>query len=93
MCFHVTGAFANYLIDCGASSLIGLKARQVELNKIRAIFFTHFHANHSGRIPFFIRDAEFFSKRMEPLALVGPKGLSVWYERTLDLVSRRRRRS
>jgi ribonuclease BN (tRNA processing enzyme) len=83
-CFHVAGAKVNFLIDCGASSLIGLKARRVPLNAIQAFFITHFHADHFGGVPFFILDAQFFSKRTEPLSIVGPPGLTSWYERVLE---------
>ncbi|MDO9220917.1 MAG: MBL fold metallo-hydrolase [Hydrogenophaga sp.] len=83
-CFHVTGDSVNFLIDCGASSLIGLKAKQVALREIQAIFVTHFHADHFGGIPFFIIDAQLFSKRTEPLTIVGPPGLRSWYERFME---------
>jgi ribonuclease BN (tRNA processing enzyme) len=83
-CFHVTGDTVNFLIDCGASSLIGLKAKHVALKDIQAIFVTHFHADHFGGIPFFMLDAQFFSKRTEPLAIVGPPGLLSWYERVME---------
>lgn len=83
-CFHVTGDTVNFLIDCGASSLIGLKAHRVFLNGVQAIFVTHFHADHFGGIPFFMLDAQFFSKRTEPLAIVGPPGLANWYERVME---------
>ncbi|KXS31606.1 MAG: tRNA 3 endonuclease [Candidatus Gallionella acididurans] len=84
-CFHVTGNTVNFLIDCGASSLIGLKAREVALNDIQAIFVTHFHADHFGGIPFFVIDAQLLSKRTEPLAIVGPPGLMTWYERVMEI--------
>ena len=32
-CFHVTGDKVNFLIDCGASSLIGLKTNEISLNE------------------------------------------------------------
>ena len=83
-CFHVTGEAVNFLIDCGASSLIGLKKQAIRLNEIQAIFVTHFHADHFGGIPFFILDAQFFSKRNQPLIIVGPPGLSQWYERVME---------
>lgn len=83
-CFHVTGEQANFLIDCGASSLIGLKAHRIPLNTIQAIFITHFHADHFGGIPFFMLDAQFFSKRSEPLTIAGPPGLSSWFERVME---------
>ena len=83
-CFHVTGRRANFLIDCGASSLIALKARKIDLNSIKVIFITHFHADHFGGVPFFILDAQFFSKRKEPLTIFGPKGLSASYDRVME---------
>ncbi len=83
-CFHVTCNPSNFLIDCGASSLIALKANKIALNNIRTIFITHFHADHFGGIPFLILDAQFFSKRSAPLTIAGPKGLAEWYERVME---------
>lgn len=83
-CFHIKGDTVNFLIDCGASSLIGLKANKIQLNNIDTIFFTHFHADHFGGIPFFILDAQFHSKRTEPLNIVGPHGLETWYKRVME---------
>jgi ribonuclease BN (tRNA processing enzyme) len=83
-CFHVTGENINFLIDCGASSLVALKANNIDLNSINIILFTHFHADHFGGIPFFILDAQFFSKRTEPLTIVGPHDLRSWYQRVME---------
>jgi ribonuclease BN (tRNA processing enzyme) len=47
-CFHVTGSHINFLIDCGASSLIALKKNLINLNDIQTIFITHFHADQFG---------------------------------------------
>lgn len=83
-CFHVTGERVNFLIDCGASSLIGLKSNKIALNDINAIFISHFHADHFGGIPFFMLEAQFFSKRSQSLTIAGPKGLPEWYERVME---------
>ena len=83
-CFHVTGKQANFLIDCGASSLIALKANRVALNEIDTILVTHFHADHFGGIPFFVLDAQFLSERTRPLTIAGPRGLAEWYERVME---------
>jgi ribonuclease BN (tRNA processing enzyme) len=83
-CFHLTGESTNLLIDCGASSLIALKQLGVDRNAIGAIAVTHFHADHFGGLPFFMLDAQFFSKRTEPLTIVGPPGLAKWYERVME---------
>lgn len=83
-CFHVTGERTNLLIDCGASSLVALKQLGIDRNAISTIVVTHFHADHFGGVPFFMLDAQFFSKRRSPLAIVGPTGLKGWYERVME---------
>ena len=71
-CFHLTGARTNCLIDCGATSLVALKRLGIERNAIDLILITHFHADHFGGVPFFVLDAQFFSKRSRPLTIAGP---------------------
>ena len=83
-CFHLTGERTNLLIDCGASSLVALKQLGIDRNAISTIVVTHFHADHFGGVPFFMLDAQFFSKRRSPLAIVGPTGLKGWYERVME---------
>jgi ribonuclease BN (tRNA processing enzyme) len=84
-CFHLVGDRTNLLIDCGATSLVAMKQLGVDRNAISTIVITHFHADHFGGIPFFILDAQFFSKRREPLTIVGPLGLPAWYERVMEV--------
>jgi ribonuclease BN (tRNA processing enzyme) len=83
-CFHVTTHNSCFLIDCGASSLIAMKKAGIDRNAITSILVTHFHADHFGGIPFFMLDAQFFSKRREPLTIVGPRGLADSYERVME---------
>jgi len=83
-CFHLTGDTTNLLIDCGASSLVAMNRLDIERNAIRLIVVTHFHADHFGGIPFFMLDAQFFSKRRERLTIIGPPGLSEWFERVME---------
>lgn len=83
-CFHLIGESTNLLIDCGASSLVAMKRLGIDRNAVSLIVITHFHADHFGGIPFFMLDAQFFSKRREPLTIVGPEGLDNWYERVME---------
>lgn len=83
-CFHLVGERTNLLIDCGASSLVAMKQLGTDRNAISMMVITHFHADHFGGIPFFILDAQFFSRRREPLTIVGPVGLAAWYERVME---------
>jgi ribonuclease BN (tRNA processing enzyme) len=73
-CFHVTGETANFLIDCGASSLPALKQQGIARDGIDLILITHFHGDHFGGLPFLLLDAQ-FSRRTRPLVIAGPKGI------------------
>jgi ribonuclease BN (tRNA processing enzyme) len=83
-CFHLLGEKTNLLIDCGATSMVGLKRFAIDRNRIDTILLSHFHADHFGGIPFFILDAQFVSRRDRPLTLVGPPGLRDWYARVME---------
>ncbi|MDD9940466.1 MAG: MBL fold metallo-hydrolase [Myxococcales bacterium] len=83
-CFCVTSPTRRFLIDCGASSMIALKRQKLDPNTIDTVFITHFHADHFGGMPFFVLDAQFFSKRTAPLTVVGPPGLASAYERVME---------
>jgi ribonuclease BN (tRNA processing enzyme) len=73
-CFHVTGDRANFLIDCGASSLPALKRLNIARDGIDLILITHFHGDHFGGLPFLLLDAQ-FTRRTRPLVIAGPKGI------------------
>jgi len=84
-CIHVTAGERSFLLDCGATSVVAMKKSGIDSNSIDAIFFTHFHADHFGGIPFFLLDAQFNAKRKRPLLLVGPPGLQSWLDRVVSL--------
>jgi ribonuclease BN (tRNA processing enzyme) len=73
-CFHVTGKSVNFLIDCGASSLVALKRLEIARDDIDLILITHFHGDHFAGLPFFLLDAQ-FSRRSRPLVIAGPQGI------------------
>jgi ribonuclease BN (tRNA processing enzyme) len=62
------------LLDCGASSLSGLKRWGISPNHITAILLTHLHGDHFGGLPFFLLDAQLVSKRTQALVIAGPSG-------------------
>ncbi len=55
--------------------MVALRQLGVDPNTIRTIFISHLHGDHFGGLPFFILDAQFYSRRREPLTIVGPPGL------------------
>jgi ribonuclease BN (tRNA processing enzyme) len=74
-CFHLTGKNINALIDCGATSLVGMNRLGIDRNAIETIFISHFHADHIFGLPFFILEANYVTKRTKPLTIAGPPGL------------------
>jgi ribonuclease BN (tRNA processing enzyme) len=75
-CFHVTGESANFLIDCGASSLPTLKRLGIVRDEIDLILITHFHGDHFAGLPFLLLDAQ-FTRRTRRLVIAGPKGIEM----------------
>ena len=74
------------LIDCGASSLIGLKAAHIDPASIDAIVITHLHGDHFGGLPFFLLDAQFNSPRSSPLLIVGHADLEPRLRSAMDIL-------
>ena len=74
-CFHVTTARTRFLIDCGATALIGMRRFDVDPNGVETVFLTHLHGDHFGGLPFLILDARLVSRRTTPLTIAGPVGL------------------
>jgi len=70
-CILLDGNTERTLIDCGASSLVALKASGINPSTIGTILITHLHGDHFGGIPFFVLDAQ-FAKRTDPLIIAGP---------------------
>ena len=64
----------RFLLDCGASSLIAMRAQGVDPNSIDAILLTHFHGDHCAGVPFLLIDAMLGAKRQRPLVVAGPPG-------------------
>jgi ribonuclease BN (tRNA processing enzyme) len=84
-CFLVERGDASLLIDCGASSMIAMRQRGVDPNRIRTIFISHLHGDHFGGLPFLILDAQFYSRRRAPLTLVGPPGFTARLRQAMEL--------
>jgi ribonuclease BN (tRNA processing enzyme) len=72
--FLLETAKATLLVDCGASTLVALKARNLDPNRIDAIVLSHLHGDHYGGLPFFMLDAQFLSQRERALLVAGPPG-------------------
>ena len=74
-CFHVAHDTGEFLIDCGATSLIGLQRLGIDPNKIPAIFITHLHGDHFAGLVWWLIHANHVSGRTAPLTVTGPAGI------------------
>jgi ribonuclease BN (tRNA processing enzyme) len=83
-CFHVVGGGTNFLIDCGASSLIAMKQFGIDRNAIDLILVSHYHADHCGGVPFFMLDAQFVAHRTRPLTIAGPAPVKEWFAQLME---------
>lgn len=73
------------LLDCGATSLVALKRLRLDPNEIETVFVSHLHGDHFGGVPFLILDSQ-FSRRMTPLKIVGPRGLTQRLRQAMEVM-------
>jgi len=74
-CFHVEAAGARFLVDCGATALIGLNKLKLDPNAVQTIFISHLHGDHFAGLVWWLIHAHHVSRRTDPLTVVGPEGL------------------
>ena len=75
-CIHLSVEGQALLVDCGATSLVALKAQGLHPHAVGAVAVTHLHGDHFGGLPFLILDGQ-FSHRTAPLLVAGPPGTRV----------------
>jgi len=73
--FCVRSGPSTFLIDCGATSLIGMRRLGISPNDIDTVFVSHLHGDHFGGLPWLLIDAKYVSNRTRPLVVTGPKGI------------------
>lgn len=82
-CIHVAGPTMSYLLDCGCSSLIGLRRCGLAPEQVDTVIISHLHGDHFGGIPFLLLDGQYLSRRVRPLTIIGPQGLQEQVSATL----------
>jgi ribonuclease BN (tRNA processing enzyme) len=73
-CFWLETAKATLLVDCGASTPVALKARELAFERVDGVILSHLHGDHFGGLPFLLLDAQFLNRRDRPLLIAGPPG-------------------
>jgi ribonuclease BN (tRNA processing enzyme) len=84
-CFLLETAKATLLVDCGASAMPALKKQGIDPNRIEAIVLSHLHGDHFGGLPFLLLDAQFLSRREQPLLIAGPPGTRARLDALLEV--------
>ena len=73
--FLLDGSGEPILIDCGATTLVGLERLHIELDSIPHIVISHLHGDHFGGLIWCRMHAGLVSRRQTPLDIYGPPGL------------------
>jgi ribonuclease BN (tRNA processing enzyme) len=78
-CLHVAAADTRFLIDCGATAMIGMNGLGLDPNRVDTIFITHLHGDHFAGLVWWMLHAQHVARRETPLAIVGPRGVAARY--------------
>jgi ribonuclease BN (tRNA processing enzyme) len=73
--YLVEAAGTRFLIDCGASTLIGCNSLQLDPNTVPVIFISHLHGDHYAGLVWWLLHAKHVGKRTSALTIVGPPGI------------------
>jgi ribonuclease BN (tRNA processing enzyme) len=76
----VDTAGTRFLIDCGATALIGLDRLGIDPNSIPTIFISHLHGDHFAGLVWWLIHAQHVGKRTVPLTVVGPEGVEARFK-------------
>ncbi len=68
------------LLDCGPTTLMGLKQLGVDPLEIDAVALSHFHGDHVAGLPFLLLDHLYERPRENPLRVLGPPGVQTRIE-------------
>lgn len=85
-CFFVSSPKGGFLIDCGATALVGMHRFGVDPGAVETIVLSHLHGDHFGGLPFVLLHAHFAGERTRPLTIAGPPGTQARVETALDVL-------
>ena len=79
-CYHVEARDTRFIIDCGATTLIGFSRLGIDPNTVATIFISHLHGDHFAGLVWWLVHAQHVAKRSTPLTVVGPEGVQARFE-------------
>lgn len=74
-CYHVEAERETFLIDCGATALIGMQQLGLDPDRVATIFVSHLHGDHFAGLVWFLLHAHYVTQRTAPLTITGPVGI------------------
>lgn len=73
--FHVRTSDTTFLVDCGATTLIGMHREGLDPRAVETIFISHLHGDHFAGLVWWKIHAHHTIRRTEKLTIAGPVGL------------------
>ena len=73
-CYHVTSATGTFLIDCGATAMIGMHALGLDPDNVDTVVLSHLHGDHYAGLVWWLIHAHHVTRRAHPMTIVGPAG-------------------
>jgi ribonuclease BN (tRNA processing enzyme) len=73
--YLIDAAGTRFLIDCGATTLMGFDRLGLDPNSVPTIFISHLHGDHYAGLVWWLVHAKHVAKRTVPLTIVGPTGI------------------
>jgi ribonuclease BN (tRNA processing enzyme) len=83
-CFHIALPGEEVLLDCGATSVIGMHKQGLDPDRISTIFITHLHGDHFGGLVWWLLHAHYVTGRTAPLTITGPVGIAERFATAAD---------
>ena len=83
-CYHVETAGTRFVIDCGATAIIGFNKYGLDPNAVETIYISHLHGDHFAGLVWWLIHAQHVAKRTTPLTIVGPEGVRKRFEAAAD---------
>lgn len=74
------------LLDCGASTGIGLARAGIDPATIPSILISHLHGDHFSGLVWFVMQGHYVGKRTAPLEIVGPPGIAARFEAATEIL-------
>ena len=89
-CYHVEAASTRFIIDCGATALIGFsKLGSIPIPS--TVGLLHLHGDHFGGLVWWLVHAQHVAKRTTALTVVGPEGVQTRFEAAAETLFQARR--